>query len=348
MRLYEGLLRGMDKTIAVGDVTAAVVAANQLGSNVREIFKVSHYSSEPFSSTEENGETVFTIDDGPHGIWCECSKLKLSDEINVDTIKCVGGIRIIAPENNIKDNLCSTIISDNISIHGATEVKDVELFAKNIGPKRCIPNMQFDSSVKKITNCRLELDYVNSSASRIIFYNIPEFDNVRSDSVRYIEITDNPIKFNGIKPQDLFSNVRFKKLFDFGYELSYVDDFVIQTSGKVAIKDMKGLRKLVTSKDFYNREFSEWPYRLKPGVKLSDFIDISQFDNLQSIRIADKKMGVLFEKVNAPGIKQPASFVYFTDMLKQTWEEKSGHKRNEIDRLIPVTADGWRVIIFRY
>lgn len=345
--LYEGLLRGMDKTLADGDVTAAVVAANQLGSNVREIFKVSHYSSEPFSSTEENGETVFTIDDGPHGIWCDCSKFKLSDEINVDTIKCVGGIRIIAPENNIKDNLCGTIIADNISVHQATAVKDVELLAKNIGPRRCIPNMQFDTTVKKVTNCTLELDYLNTTASRVIFYNLPEFDNVRSKSVRYIDITDNPIKFNGVKPQDLFGNSRFKKLFDFGYELSYVDDFLEPAPGKVTIKDMKGLRRLVTAKDFYNREFAEWPYRLKPGAKLSDFIDVSQFNSLSSITITDKKMGVLFEKVDNPYGKQHASYVYFTDMLKQTWEEKSGHRRNEIDNLIPVTTDGWRVIIFR-
>ena len=205
----------------------------------------------------------------------------------------------------------------------------------------------FSLKTARVYKNSLELDYANTSASRVIFYNLPEFDNVRSNSVCYIDITDNPIKFNGVKSQDLFSSARFKKLFDFGYELSYIDDFVVQTSGKVTIKDMKGLRKLVTAKDFYNREFAEWPYRLKSGAKLSDFIDVSQFKGLYSITITDKKMGVLFEKVDDPHAKQHASYAYFTDMLKQTWEEKSGHKRNEIDNLIPVTADGWRVIIFR-
>ena len=348
MRLYEGLLRGMEDTLATGNVEAAVIAANETGSEFRKMFGISNYDEEPFSVTEENNELVFTINNEGSGVWVDCDKGRLSDiSSDITTIKCAGDIRIVAKNNDIADSLCKTIIGDNISIHQATEVKDVYLLAKNIAPKRIIPNMQFDSSVKKITNCTLELDYANTTASRAIFYNLPEFDNVRSNSVRYIDITDNPIKFNGVKSQDLFGNSKFKKLFDFGYELSYVDDFVVQTSGKVTIKDMKGLRKLVTAKDFYNREFTEWPYRLKSGAKLSDFIDVSQFNNLSSITITDKKMGVLFEKVDNPHGKQHASYVYFTDMLKQTWEEKTGHKRNEIDNLIPVTADGWRVIIFR-
>lgn len=348
MRLYEGLLRGMDDTLASGNVEATVLAANETGSDFRKMFGIHSWNEEPFSATEENDKLIFTINNEETGVWVDCDKGRLSDiSSDITTIKCAGGIRIIAKNNDIADKLCKTIIADNISVHQATEVKDVDLLAKNIAPKRIIPNMQFDSSVKKVTNCTLELDYANTTASRIIFYNLPEFENVRSNSVRYIDITDNPIKFNGVKPQDLFSSARFKKLFDFGYELSYVDDFVVQTSGKVTIKDMKGLRKLVTAKDFYNREFAEWPYRLKPGTKLSDFIDVSQFDGLYSITITDKKMGVLFEKVDNPHGKQHASYVYFTDMLKQTWEEKTGHKRNEIDNLIPVTADGWRVIIFR-
>lgn len=348
MRLYEGLLRGMDDTLASGNVEATVLAANETGSDFRKMFGIHSWNEEPFSATEENDKLIFTINNEETGVWVDCDKGRLSDiSSDITTIKCAGGIRIIAKNNDIADKLCKTIIADYISVHQATEVKDVDLLAKNIAPKRIIPNMQFDSTVKKVTNCTLELDYANTTASRVIFYNLPEFDNVRSNSVRYIDITDNPIKFNGVKPQDLFSSARFKKLFDFGYELSYVDDFVVQTSGKVTIKDMKGLRKLVTAKDFYNREFTEWPYRLKSGAKLSDFIDVSQFNNLSSITITDKKMGVLFEKVDNPHGKQHASYVYFTDMLKQTWEEKTGHKRNEIDNLIPVTADGWRVIIFR-
>lgn len=347
MRLYEGLLRGMDKTLAAGDITAAVIAANEVGSKVREIFKVSQYSKEPFSATNENGETVFTIDDGPHGIWCECSKSNLSDEINVDTIKCVGGIRIVAPDNNIKDSLCSTIIADNISVHGATEVKDVELLAKHISASKLIPSLQFDTTVKKLTNCHLEIERVNTTLGRCVFYNLPEFDNVRSESIRYIDITDNPIKFNGVKPQDIMSNSSFKKLFEFGYSLSYVDDFVVETPGEVTIKNMKDIRKLVTSKDFYNREFKEWPYRIKPGVKLSDFIDISKFNDLCNVRIEDKKMGILFEKVNHP-IAKSLTYSYFIDMLKQTYKDKKkGHTRADINNSIPVTADGWRVIIYR-
>ena len=348
MGIYEGLLKGMDDTLKSGNVEVAVIAANEPGSEFRKMFGISQYTESPFSTSKDNGELVFTINTESMGVWVDCDNGRLSDiSSDITTIKCEGGIRIVAKNNDIADKLCKTIISDNISVHQATEVKDVELFAKNISSKRIIPNMQFDTTVKKVIDCRLEIGITNSTHARAVFYNLPEFDNVKSESIRYIDITDNPLKFNGVKSQDLFGNSRFKKLFDFGYELSYVDDFVVQKSGKVTIKDMKGLRKLVTTKDFYNREFSEWPYRLKPGVKLSDFIDVSQFDGLYSITITDKKMGIFFEKIDDPHTKQHASYVYFTDMLKQTWEEKSGHKRNEIDNLIPVTADGWRVIVFR-
>lgn len=349
MRLYEGLLKGMEDTLESGNIEAAVIAANQHGSDARKLFKVPDYYESPFTVTEENGKLVFTIDVGPNGIWCECPKMNMCDVLtDVDIIKSVGGIRIIAPDNDIMEKLCKTIIADNVSVHAATEVKDVELFAKNISPRRVIPNMQFDTTVKKLTNCRLEIDLTSSTAARAVFYSIPEFDNVRSESIRYIDITGNPIKFNGVKSNDIMSDARFKKLFDFGYQLDYVDDFVTETPGSVAIKNMKDLRKLVTNKNFYNREFAEWPYRLKPGAKLSDFIDVSQFKDLYSITITDKKMGIFFERVDDPWVKQHASYAYFIDMLKQTFKDKKkGHTRSDINDSIPVTADGWRVIIFR-
>ena len=335
--LYEGILRGMEDTLSDGGVAAAVIAANEPNSDFRKMFSGADYG-DAFSMTEENGKNVFTVTtNSSNGSWIECSKHKLSDLFDgVETVKIIGGARIIAPDNNIKDALCKTIIADNISIHQATEVKDVELFVKNLAQKRVIPNMQFDTSVKRLSNCRLEIDTTNSIASRAIFYSLPEFDNVTSDTMRHIDITDNPIKFNGVKPHDIMSDKRFKDIFEFGYDLSYYN-------GSVTIKDMKSLKKLITSKDFYNREFSEWPYRLKKGVKLSDFIDISQFKELRTLMITDSKMGIIFANTQID-MHTP----YFVDMLKQTWNsKKKGHSIKDIVNLIPVTDDGWRVILFR-
>ena len=150
MGIYEGLLRGMDDTLASGNVDVAVIAANETGSEFRKMFGVSSWNEEPFSATEENNELVFTINNEGTGIWVECDKGRLSDiSSDITAIKCAGGIRIIAKNNDIADKLCKKIIADNISVHQATEVKDVDLLAKNIAPKRIIPNMQFDSSVKK-------------------------------------------------------------------------------------------------------------------------------------------------------------------------------------------------------
>lgn len=347
--LYEGILRGMEDTLETGDVEIAVIAANEPDSEIRKMFSGS-LGNEPFSVSEENGKKVFTVSpSGYNGAWIECDAMKLSDTFSgIETVKVVGGARIIAPNNNIAENVCSTIVGDAISVHRATEVKDVNLIVKQLSGSKFIPNIQFDQTVEKVTNCNIEVNYNASTVGRVIFYNLPELNNVSSNTARYIDITDNPIRINGIKPNDLMGNKKFKKLFDFGYTLSYSDDHTLKTEGSVAIKDMKGLRKLITSKDFYNREFAEWPYRLKKGVKLTDFIDVSQFTDLRSIMIADAKMGIVFENTNAAPNSRPAVTAYFVDMLKQTWNSKiDGHTRSTIERNIPTTADGWRVIIFR-
>ena len=109
--LYEGILRGMEDTLSDGGVAAAVIAANEPNSDFRKMFSGADYG-DAFSMTEENGKNVFTVTtNSSNGSWIECSKHKLSDLFDgVETVKIIGGARIIAPDNNIKDALNKNVI----------------------------------------------------------------------------------------------------------------------------------------------------------------------------------------------------------------------------------------------
>ena len=54
-------IKGMDDTLTSGNLETAVIAANQKDSDFRKMFGVSNWNEEPFSTTEENGELVFTL-----------------------------------------------------------------------------------------------------------------------------------------------------------------------------------------------------------------------------------------------------------------------------------------------
>ena len=342
--LYEGILRGMEETLEIGNVEAAAIAANN-NDDIKRVFGVNKWEEGAFSVSEDSGKRVLTVDRNSSHIWVDCaaSNVKVSDHLgNIDTIKLIGGATIQDPHNEFAKKICKTIISDTFAVYNTSMLSDVEFRAQPLAKTRYFPGISFDKTVKKITDCRFEVDYGSTSHSRLVFNDIPQFDNVKSDTVRYIDITPLKLRIQGHKDPDVFANPAFKNFFDFGYDLSCSDDNI-----SVKIKDMKGLRKLITSKDFYNREFDMWPYRLKLGTKMTDLIDISEFKSLYTIMIADTKMGIIFENTKAPGLNSCVNN-FFIDMLKQTWDPNSpGHGKSSIIDKIPVTADGWRVIIFR-
>ena len=341
--LYESILSGMEDTLEVGDVEAAAIAANS-NDAVKKIFGVNEWEEGIFSASENNGKRVLTVDRKGGHIWLDvnATDISLSDQLgNIDTIKLVGGTSIQDPDNEFTKKICKTVISDTFAIYKTPVLSGVEFRAQQLGSTRYFPSIGFDDIIKKITDCRFEVDYGSSAHARLVFNDIPQFVNVTSDTIKYIDIVPAQLRARGYKDPDVFANSLFKKFFEFGYDLSC-------ESSTMSIKNIKDIRKLVTSKDFYNRTFDQWPYRLKKGAKMSDILDISDFKSLCTITIADKKMGIIFENTNAIGGLNTNVMSYFVDMLKQTWDAKTpGHSKYDIIDKVPVTDDGWRVIIFR-
>ena len=349
--LYHGILADIEDTLSTADIETAVTAGNIRGSELRKMFSGIDYDDEPFSITDEAGENVFTVSvKNSIASWICSNGQKLSDHIgNIDAVKVVGGAIISA--DNIAEDICKKIISDTIIVR-AENVEDVTFIVRPLtNGLRKIPTIQFNEQIKKVVNCNLEVDYGATAHGRLVMHNLPEFNNVSSDSIQTIEISDgNPIVFAGDKKKgvDIFGSPKWKNLFEFGYTIGSVtganDDATAHQ-----IKDMKAIKKLVSSKDFYSRVFGDWPYRLKRRFKMSDFLDVSKFKNLHRVVISDKRMGVIFENINHPYSKKtPAISSYFIDMLKQTWQANTkGHGKHDIVNNVPVTDDGWRVIIFR-
>lgn len=356
--LYEGILADIEDTLSTSDDNVAIVSANMADSPLRKMFCVNNSCIEqPF--TLNNKELIVSTKNSRGGNEINSIHI-VADEQNrlSDYIKNVESLKILVPCSifckDIDKDICKSIISPSICVRStrAGEITNVRLRAEYVGNVRCIPKISIEVPDPKISNSVLDISNTMSSNGRMLCLGIPEFKNVSSSSIQVIDCSSTKeIVFAGTKPLDVFSNKRWANLFEFGYTLKYCtgrkyDEAIAST---VSIKSMKDIKKIVTSKDFYGRIYNEWPYRLKPNVKLSDFIDVSKFDKLERINIYDKKVTVVFEKITGSWAKfNPVHKSAFGDMLKLTWDQTAEYNITNIGNHIPVTADGWRVIIIRY
>ena len=335
-RIYEGLLgKTSDKVKRVGlDMTAMV--GNEESSDLRKFFGIPNSTKNPFSMDGDTlvvnlrmGTTVVTPEDG------DLSKL-IGNKINklrLYGMTLFNGI-------NIKDNIHTNIEAESIRFDKDCTIEDVNI--KTIpGPNKHYPViMVYGNTIK---NSTLEIDYskVGEPFGYIKSIGIPTFINVESDSVPEIRIE------SGLTGESVLKDHRWEKIFDFGYKLGYrtssLDKFKFTT-----IKSMDDFHKLVKSKQFRIRDYDQFPYRIKRGAKLLDFLDVSQFKNLKKIVVANGIQDIIlitFEKVDMCPQKDSIVSKYPMSILIK---ERNGHIIGNPDLMlqeIPVTADGWRVLI---
>lgn len=356
--LYEGILADIEDTLSTSDDNVAIVSANMPDSPLRKMFCVNNSLEQPF--TLNNKELTVSTENSRGGNEMNSVQIVATEQNRLsDYIKNVESLKILVPCSiwckDIDKDICKSIISPSICIRSTRdgEINNVRLSAETVGKIRCIPKISIEVPNPKISNSVLDIDNTVSSNGRMLCLGIPEFKNVSSSSIQVIDCSSTKeIVFAGTKPLDVFANKSWANLFEFGYTLKYCtgrkyDEAIAST---VTIKSMKDIKKIVTSKDFYGRIYNEWPYRLKPNVKLSDFIDISKFDKLERINVYDKKVTVVFEKLTGNWAKFNSAYKSaFGDILKLTWDQtRPEYNSTNIGKHIPVTADGWRVIIIRY
>ena len=338
--LYESILSDIDTNLDAGTQEAALLALNQYGSDARKMFGIDADNKTPFFVNDNVLFVTKSMRKSTIGVFANLVDYDIAPiikDLDVNAMLFRGGLSLFGNGNLTGNTLTPAIISSTISVNNFNSVSDVNLICD---PARAgndfMPSLKFDDAVKTISNCKLEIFYQNAS---IRFNRIPTLKNVSSSTVETIRITDEQQKVE-------WRDTLFNKLFDFGYtvEFTHPGKDKINT---VKINNMTDIRKLIIDKDFYSRIYNEWPYKIKHGAKLSDLIDISGFEKLHKITIYDKKMGIIFENTKLSNCQKTA-IGYFESMLKDSHEKMAdAATRMSILDNIPMTLDGWNVIIVR-
>lgn len=339
--LYESILSDIEDTLDYGDVKVPELVANIEKSELRTFFGIGAGVEKPFEFSE-GGRTLMV---NPKSRFLHVGDSKLNDIVStkIETLICKSSLGY--NYSNPSEKLCSCIKADSFNFNefAAINFKDMEIHAGNYSGDKVFPNIIFNSgkASAELTNSKLEIDYSITKSALLEFAgDIPIFKNVKSDTIKRIEITDR----RGIQFSDkslnvianIFGNKRWNNLFEFGYDLEINDG---NKWSKATIKSMKDLKKIVSSRNFWNTRFTEFPYRLKNGVKLSDFIDISGFKSLHNIQIHDNKMNILFINTKIGSVRE------FVGHVSASLKQNVGITNSIYDIPYPVTSDGWMVII---
>lgn len=335
--LYEGILSDMEDTIQAGDNVADEFWLNQEDSPMRKMFGRGNVDKEPFSIITTDRKTIHCNAPGtvgaPFNIDCD---QKLSDIIKgVDNLTLIGGCTLFGEGNTVVTDktLCSQLTADVVYIHGIAKLDGINMDVKQIRDyAKFIPQISVDGPISEIANCRLEVAGQNS---KIAFTSAPKLTNVSSNTVNFIEI-----KNRAMTAAD-WHKLIFNNLFEFGYDLSVIG---LRDTTTVKINKMSDLVKLIASKNFYGSTYSEHPYRLKRGAKLSDIFDVSKFKALKRVAVWGNRSGLIFENVkNGCNTAE----VFGSEVLRQYYANHPSFNRNDYNDGIPVTADGWRVFMVR-
>lgn len=350
--LYESILSGMDDIIDSGNNIVDNIAINDDNSILKKIFPGVLGSNRTFEIEGSNDYKILSV--RGRGKYAYCDAGNISDIItDVKELKIYDSIYIVAEDgldgNSIKDSLCKTIAAPSISVDNAININGVNFIVKRF-VSYGIPLIQFSNKTKKLTNCSLEVEPLTNFTSKALFTSIPEFKNVVSDTIEEIHIRYSSSNFvYNVKDfiTDILNNSKLADLFEYGYELNYKNG--IGDNKKIKVKSLETLKKLTIAKDASKRVYSEWPVRLKPNAKLSDLIDVSGFKNLSSIIIADDKFSIHFENIKHPkNQKYGTAWRNMYSILKDKPAIISRSNEKEMENIInkiPVTKDGWRIIL---
>lgn len=358
--LYESILGDIDINIAASDNAAAMLNINKPGSDLRRVLGIDDFQLDCEDPFDINGQTLEIFPSScklrwsnRYATYTQWSTDRIKDSISnmigvkINKIHMPGTVFISGDNVDKFSNLYAPEIDAGIIKFNnirSSIVQDVKLKVSTHKMSRIIPNIQFISE-KPVTlkNVDLTIDSEHSYC-RIIFTRLPIFRNVKGNVDSFTVEIPNDVSQH-IKAADIFNDSRFNDLFEFGYKIKYINRRTGEESRNITVKDVKTFKSMISAKDFHDRDYSEWPYRLKHNVKLADIIDVSSWTSLNRFFIKGDKFCISFYK------KEYFDFNYkhhsqFASMLKQ--QPTNYMSINDVDIIknsIPVTADGWYVVV---
>ena len=330
------ILDDIDIQIEQQDINIINKKINVKDSNMRKRFPL----ASQFEYAKNNDESTFTIAEIPsvvvNGIWFnkdDVDFIKSEIDDNIDALISSG--RMIITANDLKNEIAKKIQASHLWIK-TQHINDVELSTVSFDDRRL--SMIYITSETgndiTISNSKLEIDY-SRCYGWLELNDIPKLNNVSSKSIK-------DIKISSFDAKKIINNDFWNKLFDFGYKVEYKLDDSINKKTIMGIKSLIGIAK---DKNFKSLKFSEYPYRLKKGIRLCDILNVSQFESLMSITINCENMAVMLfnkELLKKEDAKYRITTLY-EDMIKPA-VSADGDITKLIEN-IPCTDDGWLVLL---
>jgi hypothetical protein len=335
-KIYESLLgKTSDKVKRAGLATVAM-GGNEPSSDLRRFFGLPNWMKDPFSV---EGNTLVVTLNSTTNITSRNGALSELIGNKFNKVRLYG--KPFLSDMNVKDIIHTDIEAEDIRFDEDCTIEDVNI--KVIpGPNKQYPIITLFGNTVKNTTFEIDYSKVGESFGYLRSLSIPTFVNVKSDTVPGIRI-DSPL----CGGESIIKDKRWEKIFEFGYKLGYriseLDNFRFTT-----IKSMDDIHKLVKSRQFRTREYDQFPYRIKKGAKITDFLDVSQFKNLKKIIVVNSMKDMIqitFEKVDSCPEKDSIVSKYPVSILIKERKEYIFGRPDLMLKDVPVTADGWRVLI---
>lgn len=332
-KIYESILDDIDVQMDNGftDVSNSVFNANN--SEMRKAFNISRVVK---------GD-VFDVSGKENDYTLKVSADSSVDFSNNNLQKLVPGLKTLIVDGLFNFNcsnltkltpneVCNKITASTLGFYNVSSLDGIDLIAQHMSGSRYFSSLSFDQTLESISNCKLE----NQATNYIMFQRIPKFDNVTSSSIFTINILRHKLTSSKFWDKKLF-----ERLFETKYDIEYkllTDNSINKTS----IKSFKDIEKLIKSPEHYSREYLTDAIRLKPGAKITDFIDVSGFMNIEKIQISGDRWGMAFIKDNMVDTTKNLIMHHTNLSIGKKYSDWGNIKTS-----FPKTDDGWYVIVTR-
>lgn len=332
-KIYESILDDIDIQMDNGFADVSNSIFNDNNSEMRKAFNISRVvKGDVFDVSGKENDYILKVSADSSVDFSNNNLQKLVPGLKTLIVDGLFNFNCSNPTKLTTNNVCNKVSASTMGFYNVSAIDGVDLIAQHMSGSRYFSSLSFDQALESISNCKLE----NHATNYIMFEKIPKFDNVTSSSIFNINI----VRYK-LTPTKFWDKRLFERLFETKYDIEYkllTDNSI----NKTTIKSFKDIEKLIKSPEHYSREYLTDAIRLKPGAKITDFIDISGFMNIEKIQISGDKWGMVFIREKMVNTTKNLT-IYNTHM-------SIGRKYSVCSNIytsFPKTDDGWYVVVTR-
>ena len=331
--LYESILDDIDIQMDNGFADVSNSIFNADNSEMRKAFNISRIvKGDVFDVSGKENDYILKVSADASVDFSNNNLQKLVPGLKTLIIDGLFNFNCLTTTKLTPNEVCNKITASTLGFYNVSSIDGIDLIAQHMSGSRYFSSLSFDQTLESISNCKLE----NHATNYIMFQRIPKFDNVTSSSIFTINIL-----IHKLASSKFWDKKLFERLFETKYDIEYkllTDNSI----NKVSIKSFKDIEKLVKSPDHYSREYLTDAIRLKPGAKITDFIDISGFMNIEKIQISGDRWGMAFIRDNMVDTTKNLTLHHTNLSIGRKYSDCGNIKTS-----FPKTDDGWYVVVTR-